>query len=110
MSGVDPAARRRLAVTTSHIPRQTRSIALKADGYPQDFIFHPNFFSESEQRVILSAALQKLDRNESRQYRRRRQEYLAAHANTPSQDVHSLFLPDKYYSFEQVGILSHFAL
>ena len=80
-----------------------RTISLKADGYPQDFIFLPNFLSTQEQRTLLSVALNKLDRNETLQYRRRRKEYLASSHSAQSDDVHSLFFPDEYYHFEKAS-------
>ncbi|KAI0341757.1 hypothetical protein BDW22DRAFT_1358623 [Trametopsis cervina] len=77
-----------------------RSISLKADGYPKDLVFLPNFFSETEQRLLLSACLAKLDQTENRQYRRRRRDYLSQRAIKPS-SVDEIFLPDDYYCFEE---------
>lgn len=86
--------------------RQTcpkRFITLKADGYPKDFVFLPNFFSLPEQRLLLSAALDKLDKMETRQYRRRRKNYISGSPMTVSNDVQDVFLPDEYYCFEKVS-------
>lgn len=86
--------------------RQTwpkRLITLKADGYPKDFVFLPDFFSLHEQRLLLSAALDKLDKMESRQYRRRRKEYISGSPMRVSNDVQDVFLPDEYYCFEKVS-------
>ena len=81
--------------------RLARQISLKADGYPVDFAFYPNFFSVSEQRVLLSAALQKLDMGESARTRRRQRGFARPDPSTAS--VEDLSLPDDYYTFEEVG-------
>lgn len=83
---------------------QRRRVSLKADGYPRDFTFLPNFYSLPEQRILLSAALQRLDSLESRQYRRRRKEYLCKNPQRDSQgtSIQDVFLPDESYCFEDV--------
>ncbi|KAI0093566.1 hypothetical protein BDY19DRAFT_917654 [Irpex rosettiformis] len=79
---------------------RARQISLKADGYPRNFIFHPAFFSEQEQRLLLSSSLARLDKNESRQYRVRRKDFLAKRTTEPSR-VQNVFLPDDCYCFEE---------
>ncbi|KAI0687129.1 hypothetical protein BC835DRAFT_1286912 [Cytidiella melzeri] len=81
---------------------EARHISLKADGYPRDFLFLPAFFSEAEQRLLLSASLTRLDQTDSRQYRRRRREFLAKRKVEPS-SVQDIFLPDDYYCFEEAS-------
>ncbi len=85
---------------------QRRRVGLKADGYPRDFIFLPNFYSPSEQRILLSAALQRLDSLETRQYRRRRKEHLSQSLQTDSKStsIQDVFLPDEFYCFEDVRL------
>lgn len=78
-----------------------RGIALKADGYPTDMDFYPDFFSPEEQRILLSASLEKLNTNESRKFRRRQREYQASQPALSSSSVNDLFLPDEFYTFEE---------
>ena len=73
---------------------------MKADGYPQDFTFLPNFFSPREQHIILSAALEKLDKMDNIKYRRFRKEYLK---NLGLKEPSDVFFPDEYYCFEQAS-------
>lgn len=83
----------------------SRNYSLTPAGQPHDLLFLPQFFSESEQRVLLSVALQKLDSRESRLFKRRRKDYQArlgtAHMPTT---IESHFLPDEFYDFEEVAI------
>ena len=83
-----------------------RSITLKADGYPEDFVFFHDFLSSSEQRILLTAALEKLDRSESLKWRRRRKELqnLQGRKPTISCNIQDVFLPDEYYCFEHVNV------
>lgn len=93
--------------------KQRRRVSLKADGYPRDFTFLPNFYSPSEQRILLSAALQKLDALENRQYRRRRKEYLQQNPviGRHGTSIQDGFLPDELYCFEEVRpIHGHYKL
>lgn len=83
--------------------RPLRQISLKADGYPQDFLFLPAFFSEPEQRLLLSTALSKLDQTETRQFKRRRKEFLAKRDEELS-TLQGSFLPDDYYCFEEACV------
>ncbi|KIP08164.1 hypothetical protein PHLGIDRAFT_104744 [Phlebiopsis gigantea 11061_1 CR5-6] len=78
-----------------------RCISLKADGYPADFTFYPNFFSHEEQRLLLSAALHKLDMSENRKVRRRQRELLASGTLKLLNSIEQVFLPDEYYTFEE---------
>ena len=70
---------RRLTSQTANLSL-TRRISLKSDGYPVDMAFYPDFFSLEEQRVLLSASLQKLDMTESRKVRRRQKEFISSRA------------------------------
>ena len=86
---------RRVVSTVTHLSRST---SLK------DFAFYPSFFSESEQKILLSASLHKLDSTERREFRRRRKEYLKQQAttNVSTSSIRDVFLPDNFYSFEEV--------
>ena len=89
--------------TTSTGGQQSARAAL-----PPDFQWYPDFFSLSEQRALLAAALRKLDATESRQARRRRKEYtLKAPNDSRESSVQSPFLPDELYDFQEVRLLSH---
>ena len=78
-----------------------------------DFDFYPRFFSPDEQRVLLRAALRKLDSQESPKHRRRRKEYLRTHPHpstapaTASDPVQGLFLPDELYDFQDARLSPH---
>ncbi len=103
MQGVlSPVSRRCLLDGARHLWR--RRISLKAGGYPQDFVFFPDFLSVQEQRVLLSTSLQKLDKTENRYHRLRRKEYMANNviSNSAASVAQDLFLPDEYYHFEEV--------
>ncbi|KAF7295335.1 2OG-FeII-Oxy-2 domain-containing protein [Mycena indigotica] len=67
--------------------------------------FYPNFFSGTEQRVLLEAALHKLDGMESGNHRRKRKALLRGTTPrsfpTASNPLQDLFLPDNYYEFQQ---------
>ncbi|KAI0273661.1 hypothetical protein BC834DRAFT_220743 [Gloeopeniophorella convolvens] len=70
---------------------------------PSDFLWFPHFFDWAEQRVLLSAALQKLDASEPRIMRKRRREFLASQPR-PARDTDKLtdaFLPDELYDFQE---------
>ena len=96
------------SVTQLNLPQRKferymrRCISLKADGYPADFTFYPNFFSHEEQRLLLLAALQKLDLTENRKVRRRQREFSASRKQEPLNSIEQVFLPDEYYTFEEV--------
>lgn len=96
------AVARRLIASQQIIPHSRRQISHQGAVYPPDFTFLPDFFTVSEQRVLLSEALKKLDQNEPLSYRRRRKGYKASSGASSSDDVQDLFLPDEYYCFEQV--------
>ncbi|EMD38339.1 hypothetical protein CERSUDRAFT_113501 [Gelatoporia subvermispora B] len=79
-----------------------RSLTMQAADHIPDFAFFKDFYSIPEQRILLSAALLKLDSTETRQFRKRRMDYVATAKNTSRTDaVDSLFLPDEYYGFEE---------
>lgn len=72
-----------------------------------DFTWWPTFLNESEQRLLLRAALRKLDDSESRTMRRKRKDFLAHNphraADSSVNAIADLFLPDEYYQFEEVN-------
>lgn len=72
---------------------------------PEGFKFFPEFLSLTEQQILLSAALSKLDSFESRQTRKRRRDFLSNHLRE-SRTIEDVFLPDAYYNFEEVAQLS----
>ena len=74
---------------------------------PPDFQWFPDFFSLSEQRALLTAALRKLDAGESRLLRRRRKEYALNGPKDDGSSVQSLFLPDELYDFQEVRLPSY---
>ncbi|KAF5391773.1 hypothetical protein D9757_001802 [Collybiopsis confluens] len=61
----------------------------------KDFRFIPDYFSKSEQKLLLDASLLKLDASGSRRFQRRRQARL-------ERSERSGFLPDEYYEFIEV--------
>jgi alkylated DNA repair protein alkB homolog 7 len=72
--------------------------------YTRDFTLWPSFLSLSEQGVLLTAALQKLDFTDSTQTRRKRRK-LCGSTPALSVDTNSLqdlFFPEEYYDFEKV--------
>lgn len=83
------------------------STALSSDASQQihpDLTFIPNFFTLREQRILLQTALQKLNHQEGRVFKKRRKLFessLSAHSSDPELDT--LFLPDEYYRFEEVS-------
>lgn len=89
--------------------RHTHSSVAPRSRLPPDFHYFPDFFSIPEQRVLLAAALQKLDTAEIRQFRRLRKVFLAAQTNSPvagdrhspDHTVQAMFLPDECYNFEE---------
>lgn len=98
------AALRSLPTGWTPLTHQIRHYSPKADGYPLDFTFYPAFFSLPEQQLLLSTALEKLDMSEPRKVRRRQKEYITSRtARGPTANtVDDLFLPDEYYTFEEV--------
>lgn len=68
-----------------------------------DFEFHSAVFDLAEQKVLLQACLEKLDKTETRAYRKRRKQYLES-SRAASSSIDSLFLPDEYYDFQMVGL------
>src|SRR5882762_8137995 len=85
-----------------HIRRRCLSalIDIKGKSQPRDFSLWPNIFTVPEQRILLAAALQKLDSVESRSFRRRRE--ISTHATPEQSNIQGLFLPDECYQMEEV--------
>ncbi|KAF9068648.1 hypothetical protein BDP27DRAFT_1265911 [Rhodocollybia butyracea] len=73
--------------------RLLSSLANFRGNLPSEFHFIPDFFSLSEQRTLLSAALLRLDATGSRRYQKKRKSYIASEGSS------SIFLPDGYYEF-----------
>lgn len=90
------------ALSSVTFSSRVRGISLKADYPSKNFLFYPAFFSEREQHLLLSASLARLDKTDTRQYRRKRKEFLARRTSEPS-GVQDLFLPDDCYCFEEAG-------
>ncbi|KAJ4001482.1 hypothetical protein F5050DRAFT_1885441 [Lentinula boryana] len=71
---------------------------------PSDFHFVPDFFSVSEQRTLLSAALERLDAAGNRRFQKKRK-YFRSSLNTSASiceaPLSELFLPDDCYEFLQ---------
>lgn len=86
-------------------------IDTKGRAPPKDFSLFTEVFSISEQRVLLAAALHKLDAAESSKSRRRRNDYIRSEASSPprpggaSNTLNDIFLPDHCYQMEQVTTL-----
>jgi alkylated DNA repair protein alkB family protein 7 len=65
---------------------------------PRDFQYFPEIFSLAEQKILLSAALKKLDATETRLFRKRKKALDAPRVQSSPQD---LFFPDDHYQFEE---------
>ncbi|KAJ7445705.1 hypothetical protein B0H11DRAFT_2086455 [Mycena galericulata] len=92
-----------------------RTYATVQKAAPKDLTLLLGFFSLPEQRVLLAAALQKLDAMESIQSRRRRKVLLRTPPPmllpTTSNPLQDAFLPDNFYEFEEGhfdGVIKHF--
>lgn len=79
------------------------------------FTLWPRFFAPCEQRTLLSAALERLDRTETRRARQQMKKYqrnLASSSSASTETgLHHLFLPDDYYDFQEGhydGVIHHF--
>jgi alkylated DNA repair protein alkB family protein 7 len=83
--------------------------------HPQDFVLYPEFLSFEEQRALISLALWKLDRVDSRKKRRRRRkagelevgDAGAVASATPHEQLQSLFEAESEYGFEEVRKGTH---
>ncbi|KAE9406740.1 hypothetical protein BT96DRAFT_810540 [Gymnopus androsaceus JB14] len=65
-----------------------------------DFHFISDFFSVSEQRTLLSAALLRLDAAGSRRFQKKRKTFIASSGNAVGPTA-GTFLPDEYYEFSE---------
>lgn len=74
-----------------------------------DFHFISDFFSVSEQRTLLSAALLRLDAAGSRRFQKKRKTFIASSGNAVG-PTPGTFLPDEYYEFSEVRILMMLSL
>jgi hypothetical protein len=72
--------------------------------YSSDFKLWPSFLSPPEQRILLTAALQKLDLNDTAQTRRRRRAHglNLAMSSVSTKGLQELFFPDHCYDFQEV--------
>lgn len=77
-------------------------------GLGDNFNLHLDVFNGEEQKILLEASLNKLDRAEDKQHRKRRKVFQETRAGKLSErlDVDSLFLPDQYYDFQKVACLN----
>lgn len=78
---------------------------LDAVSYTRDFTLWPRILSLPEQRILLTAALRKLDCTDSTQTRRRRKVYGSnspALSSVSTNVLQELFFPDHYYDFRKV--------
>ncbi|KAF9567587.1 hypothetical protein CPC08DRAFT_703119 [Agrocybe pediades] len=82
-----------------------------------NLVFWPEYFSSTEQRILLSASLHKLDSTESRQARKKRKDYWRNHPISIEAGggghghASSLFAPDSLYEFQEGhydGVIHHF--
>ena len=90
--------------TTSVLPERTaRRLASSHCLLPEGFTFFSRFFDIREQRLLLTAALSRLDATESIRVRRLQTNYRARNPISDSAHVEGLFLPDCYYTFQEVS-------
>ncbi|PPQ77532.1 hypothetical protein CVT25_011329 [Psilocybe cyanescens] len=79
--------------------------------FPDGFSYWPNYFTNKEQRTLLSASLYKLDSSETRQSRVKRKEYWKSRSNDDQTELDppaTLFAPDDMYEFQEVRTTSGF--
>jgi hypothetical protein len=92
---------------TSFFDTTHLSSSIKASIQPSDFELYPNFLSGTEQKVLLSSTLKKLDsvRSISRELRNKRKDRLSRRLTPPGADdeLEQQFLPDELYGFEEVS-------
>ncbi|EGN99551.1 hypothetical protein SERLA73DRAFT_121705 [Serpula lacrymans var. lacrymans S7.3] len=71
-------------------------------GRPRGFEMLPDFFNLAEQRILLAAALQKLNSSESRHVRKRQKAFEKQRKPLgEASSIQDMFLPDDHYTFEQ---------
>ncbi|KNZ74786.1 putative alpha-ketoglutarate-dependent dioxygenase ABH7 [Termitomyces sp. J132] len=79
--------------------------------YAPNLTLWPRFFAPHEQRILLTAALQKLDHMETRLARQRMKRYTMTMPQTETSVLHEHFLPDEYYDFQEGhfdGVIHHY--
>lgn len=81
----------------------------RGDTLLSDFHFISDYFSVSEQRTLLSAALLKLDTTGSRRFQKKRKSYIDSPSKTVG-PLSEMFLPDHCYEFLEVCALSMLSL
>ena len=103
-----PSSVLRLCRNTSRARCRTIATLNPSHGLGDDFALYLNVFDEEEQKILLGASLNKLDRAEDRQHRKRRKIFEATHAEKLSErpTVKSMFLPDHHYDFQKVTCLN----
>lgn len=69
----------------------------------QFFTFWPSYFSKHEQKLLLSAALQRLDSMDTVKMRRLRSKHVSNLGDTD--DIQNLFAPDDLYDFHEVHFM-----
>ena len=92
---------------------EVKGAALTSAHLKGDLAFHPSFFDEQEQILLLRSSLKKLQSVEPR--RRRKRQSLNGDLSwspscTRSSSVRDLFLDDELYTFEEVRRSSGYGL
>lgn len=85
----------------------SRVFARHNSGYPTGFTLFPNFLDTHEQCILLASALRHLDSLEGKRIRKLQNQYRSLHPASGDPSMESLFLPEKFYTFEtvrQVGL------
>jgi alkylated DNA repair protein alkB family protein 7 len=100
------AYRRLCAPLSRKIHSFVRTATTSAAALPEGLQIFPEFLSLIEQRMLLSAALSRLDSTETKQTRKRRRDLLANHPREGG-TIEDVFLPDAYYNFEEVARRLH---
>lgn len=93
-----------------YAPLSRKIHSLRTAGLPEGFKVFPEFLSVPEQRILLIAALSKLDSTETRQARKQRRNFLANHPQE-HRTIEDIFLPDAYYNFQEGhydGVIRHY--
>lgn len=92
------------------LSREIHSLRIRSGDLPEGFKIFPEFLSISEQRILLSAALSKLDSTETKQARKQRRDFITNHPRE-HRTIEDIFLPDAYYNFQEGhydGVIRHY--
>jgi alkylated DNA repair protein alkB family protein 7 len=77
--------------------------ATKGSLVPEGFMLFSEFFDTREQRLLLTTALSQLDALEGKRVRKLQREHRAKNLISESSPLEGLFLPEQYYTFQEVG-------